>query len=108
MIGFADHVFTQALRGFKRVCEGLDRRDHRGRTVTLKLRYGDFTTISRSLTLEHPTADASVVLVAARELLRRTQAGEEQRDHGHAAERHRRQLSTRAPAIWVRESHALS
>ena len=48
----------------------------RGRTVTLKLRYADFTTVTRAMTLEAPTDQASAVLDAAVELLERTEAGE--------------------------------
>jgi DNA polymerase-4 len=44
-----------------------------GRTVTLKLRRYDFTTITRSQTLPHPTDDARQVATIARRLL--TEAG---------------------------------
>lgn len=40
-----------------------------GRTVTLKVRLGDFTTMSRSLTLGSPTDQASVISRIARQLL---------------------------------------
>jgi DNA polymerase IV len=39
-----------------------------GRTVVLRLRFGDFTRATRSLTLPHPTAGTAAVLAAAREL----------------------------------------
>ena len=39
------------------------------RTVTLKLRFGDFRTITRSTTLPDPTDGARVVVASARELL---------------------------------------
>ena len=41
----------------------------RARTITLKLRFGDFRTITRSVTLADPTDSARVVVAAARELL---------------------------------------
>ncbi|GAA4250289.1 DNA polymerase IV [Dactylosporangium darangshiense] len=40
-----------------------------GRTVTVKLRYPDFTTITRSTTRTQPTDDARVITQAARRLL---------------------------------------
>lgn len=42
-----------------------------GRTLTLKLRFGDFTTVSRSITIDHPLADTSQVWPLAAELLER-------------------------------------
>ena len=43
-------------------------------TVTLKLRYADFTTITRSRTLAVPVADAASIAACARDLLSRTEA----------------------------------
>jgi DNA polymerase-4 len=40
-----------------------------GRTVTLKLRYGDFTTITRQDTVGHPTDDAGEIYAVASRLL---------------------------------------
>ena len=48
---------------------------HGARTVTLKLRYDDFSTISRSLSLDGRTDDAAVVMAAGVKLLSRTEAG---------------------------------
>jgi len=42
---------------------------HSGRTVTLKLRRYDFTTLTRSQTLGHPTDDARLIASTARRLL---------------------------------------
>lgn len=42
---------------------------HRGRTVQLKVRYGDFRTITRSRTLAHPTDLAAEIAATARALL---------------------------------------
>jgi len=46
-----------------------------GRTVTLKLRYADFTTVSRQLTLPAPTYADTVVRDVARELFQLTWSG---------------------------------
>jgi DNA polymerase-4 len=43
-----------------------------GRTVTLRLRFGDFTRASRSRTLPHPAAGTGSILSAARLLLSRS------------------------------------
>jgi DNA polymerase-4 len=40
-----------------------------GRTVTLRLRFGDFSRATRSRTLAHPTAGTGAILAAARALL---------------------------------------
>ena len=52
-----------------RVGERLRRSAHSGRTVTLKLRRYDFTTLTRSLTLSQPTDDARQIASIARRLL---------------------------------------
>lgn len=46
-----------------------------GRTVSIKVRYPDFTTVSRSLTLPDPTDDRAVLARTAVGLLERTEAG---------------------------------
>jgi DNA polymerase-4 len=48
----------------------------RGRTITLKLKYFDFTGITRSITLPEPTDDAAEIMRHIPELLARTEAGE--------------------------------
>jgi DNA polymerase-4 len=45
------------------------------RTVTIKVRYADFTTITRSHTLSLPTSDPDVISSWALQLLEKTQAG---------------------------------
>jgi DNA polymerase-4 len=45
------------------------------RTVTIKVRYADFTTITRSHTLSMPTNDADVIASWAKDLVERTEAG---------------------------------
>jgi DNA polymerase-4 len=58
------------------VAEGLAARGLVAATVTIKVRYPDFTTVTRSRTLARPTADPDLLARAARDLLRRTAAGE--------------------------------
>jgi DNA polymerase IV len=52
------------------LCETLGRQDRRGRTVGIKLRYADFTTLTRARTLPEPVNEPDTVLRVARELLR--------------------------------------
>lgn len=59
----------------ERVCTTLAKGGRRGRTVTVKVRYADFTTITRSHTLPEPTAAPEVVIPTAARLLRSTEAG---------------------------------
>ena len=54
--------------------EWLGRRQLAARTVTIKVRYADFTTVTRSHTLSVPTADADVISSWAKDLLARTDA----------------------------------
>jgi DNA polymerase-4 len=57
------------------VARWLARNERVARTVTLKVRYGDFTTITRSLTALPPTSDADAIATRAVQLLDRTEAG---------------------------------
>jgi DNA polymerase-4 len=54
-----------------RVAADLARKDVTGRTIGIKLRYEDFTTVTRDVTLTEATADAHVIRRAAAECLRR-------------------------------------
>ncbi len=56
-----------------RVAEDLVRKGYVGRTVGIKLRYDDFRTVTRDLTLDEPTADATEIRRAATECLRRVE-----------------------------------
>jgi DNA polymerase-4 len=56
------------------VAAALARRDLACCTVTLKVRYSDFTTITRSRTLAAPVRDAPAIAECALDLLRRTEA----------------------------------
>ena len=58
-----------------RVASWLARKALHGRTVTLKLRYDDFTTVTRSATAEPALLDEAELYARSRELLARTEAG---------------------------------
>ena len=59
----------------ERVAGGLRDADTVGRTVRVKVRYADFTTVTRAATLAEPTADPERIAQEAAVLLRRTDAG---------------------------------
>lgn len=54
-----------------RVAEDLDRKGYVGRTIGIKLRYADFSTVTRDVTLPTSTAHAATIRQAAGECLRR-------------------------------------
>ena len=56
--------------------EWLTRRQLAARNVTIKVRYADFSTVTRGHTLSMPTADADVIASWAKDLLGRTEAGQ--------------------------------
>jgi DNA polymerase-4 len=60
---------------FTRLCEqvaaDLQRKGYVGRTVGIKLRFEDFRTVTRDLTLPEPTADAAEIRRAASACLKR-------------------------------------
>ncbi len=70
-----DRIRGELARLARETAEWLERKRLAGRTVTIKVRYADFTTVTRSHTLSRPTADADVISSWATELLHRTQAG---------------------------------
>jgi DNA polymerase IV len=53
-----------------RLCDGLRRHERRGRTIRIKVRLADWTTVTRARTIPAPTDDAAVVGEIALELLR--------------------------------------
>jgi DNA polymerase-4 len=55
------------------LAEALRRRELGGCTVTLKLRYADFTTLTRSRTFVHPLDAAGAIAACARDLLDKTE-----------------------------------
>jgi DNA polymerase IV len=57
------------------VAFGLRDKGLRGRTVTLKARFADFTTITRTKTLDHPTNLGPRIYTVARELLQKVPPG---------------------------------
>ncbi len=58
----------------QRVAAGLQRREITARTITVKVRYPDFTTLTRSRSLDRPTASAELMATLATDLLRSTDA----------------------------------
>ena len=54
-----------------RLCDDLERKDLAGRTIGIKVRLADWTTITRAVTLPHPTRDPATVRRLACELLER-------------------------------------
>lgn len=59
----------------RRVAEDLRKQGLSACTVTVKVRFADFTTLTRSLTRAIPTRDAGTIAGCSRLLLRRTAAG---------------------------------
>lgn len=59
------------------VFDRLSGRGLTGRTVTVKVRYADFRTVTRSQTLARPAVDGGELAVWAQRLLRRTEAGDQ-------------------------------
>ena len=58
----------RALSG--KLCDGLRRHERRGRTIAIKVRLDDWTTVTRARTLGEATHDVDVVWPVARDLLR--------------------------------------
>ena len=58
----------------EKVANSLLRKNLLARTVTIKLRYSDFTTVTRSHTAGHPTCDPADFAARAVALLERTDA----------------------------------
>ncbi len=58
----------------RRVAAGLEKREISARTITVKVRYPDFTTLTRGRSLNRATASAEQIAQIARELLRLTDA----------------------------------
>jgi len=60
---------------FRRLCTqvaaDLDRKGYQGRTIGIKLRYDDFRTVTRDITLPSDTADAAAIHRAAGQCLKR-------------------------------------
>jgi DNA polymerase-4 len=56
-----------------RVADDLTRKGYAGRTVGIKIRFADFKTVTRDLTLPESTADATAIRRAATECLKRVE-----------------------------------
>ncbi|MGN6608705.1 MAG: DNA polymerase IV [Jatrophihabitans sp.] len=65
-----EHLDTALLGLVERVTRRMRRAERRGRTVTLRLRFDDFSRATRSHTLAAATSETALVLGAARQLLR--------------------------------------
>ena len=84
----------------EKVGQSLKKKECGGTTVTLKVRYHDFTTVTRSHTLTTPLYDADEIMQYIPELLRSTDAGKTEirllgitvSNLSHTSERHPRQL----------------
>jgi DNA polymerase-4 len=59
----------------ERVAQDLQRKGYLGRTIGIKLRFDDFRTVTRDLTLPQATADASAIRGAAGQCLKRVDLG---------------------------------
>jgi len=70
-----DKIREEVARMARENAAWLARRGLAARTVTLKVRYAGFVTVTRSHTLSRHTADAEVISSWAVELLSRTEAG---------------------------------
>lgn len=66
------HVLSEVLTALcEDVANDLQRKGYAGRTISIKLRYDDFRTVTRNITLSSPTADTAAIRRAAEECLRR-------------------------------------
>ncbi len=70
-----DKIRAEVARMARENADWLARRGLAARTVTIKVRYAGFVTVTRSHTLSRHTADADVISSWAVELLTRTEAG---------------------------------
>ena len=70
-----DEMRAEVDRLAQGVAASLGKRELSAGTVTIKVRYSDFKTVTRSLTLSVPTSEAEVLRATVRVLLDRTDAG---------------------------------
>jgi DNA polymerase IV len=70
-----DTIRAETARMAERAASWLERRELFARTVTLKVRYRDFTTITRSHSEKPATRDPARIITRAVSLLDRTDAG---------------------------------
>jgi DNA polymerase-4 len=69
-------ICAELERMSREIAGWLERKSLAARTVTIKVRYSDFTTVTRSHSLSQPTRDPERISAWAAELLHRTEAGE--------------------------------
>jgi DNA polymerase-4 len=70
-----DEIRAEIERMARKSAEWLARKELLARTVAIKVRYADFTTVTRSHTTAAPTRDADEIAARALTLLERTDAG---------------------------------
>ena len=58
-----------------RVADSLNHHETRGRTITIKVKYADFTCISRSITIDELCDNSDIIFMHAKNLLTKTEAG---------------------------------
>jgi DNA polymerase-4 len=63
-------MYEQLAKLSERLCSSLQARGHRGRTISIKVRLSNFTTVTRARTLEKFVNDSTTVTTVACELLR--------------------------------------
>jgi DNA polymerase-4 len=71
-MGYLDETLRQLV---DRTCDRMHRYGVKGRTITVKVKYDDFTQVTRSMTCEFYTSDADEIYNACRELMLKTEAG---------------------------------
>lgn len=70
-----DDIRREVERMAREVARWLERKNLAARTVTIKVRYADFTTITRSHSRDEPSRDAGELAARALALIDRTEAG---------------------------------
>jgi DNA polymerase IV len=69
-VGELEQLETFLREMSRELCEGLQKRGRRGRTIAIKVRLDDWTTVTRARTVEAPTHDTPLVTDTALALLR--------------------------------------
>ena len=71
------HQMLDILAGLaESVVNGLRRKDYQGLTLTLKVKYHDFQSVTRSVTFSEPIGDIDVIMENVKRLLENTAAGD--------------------------------
>lgn len=68
-------LFHEMAKLSQSVSHDLKDEELKGKTITLKVKYGDFEQVTRSITLAEATDDAEILFESCRELLEKTDAG---------------------------------